>query len=72
VHNGKDYVLVVATQDMVGHKLAELSGVLSFFFVIVCIYRYDELFTELQKPSDADPVHPVFRQSFKCILQISN
>jgi ribosomal protein S19 len=25
VHNGKDYVLVVVTQDMVGHKLGEFS-----------------------------------------------
>lgn len=25
VHNGKDYIPVVVTQDMVGHKLGEFS-----------------------------------------------
>jgi hypothetical protein len=37
VHNGKDYVPVTVTQDMVGHKLGEFSHTKKRF-VYKCVY----------------------------------
>lgn len=48
VHNGKDYVPVLVTQDMVGHKLGEFSHtkkrftykcVVSIYFAVCFIWR---------------------------------
>lgn len=42
VHNGKDYIPVTVTQDMVGHKLGEFAHTKKRF-----VYRY-VMFTDVQ------------------------
>ena len=48
VHNGKDYVPVLVTQDMVGHKLGEFSHTKKRF-----VYRY-VLFLRLLRGMSTD------------------
>lgn len=40
VHNGKEYIPVTVTQDMVGHKLGEFSHTKKrFTYKCVCVLR---------------------------------
>ena len=46
VHNGKDYVPVTVTQDMVGHKLGEFA-ITRKRFTYKCVIGSSSLFLEL-------------------------